>query len=161
MLHREMPRSGKPEHFWAGWTYSHVNFTIPAPFPFGMSERAYRLAWQAIPTRDPEAEVEAAQWLALDLIDDLGAPYEGAAIQLEVLTSELVRRRQLLKRHRDHPFAPRRPQRTVNLQARIDAVKDAWSVERACTDHWGLPAITPRRGRAARPSHPADRGRAV
>ena len=68
-----------------------------------------------------------------DRFDDLGAPYESAAIQFEVLTSELVRRRQLLERHRDHPLAPRWPQRTINLQARIDAVKDAWSVERVCT----------------------------
>lgn len=104
------------------------------PFPFGVSERTYRLAWQAVPTRDLEAEVESAQWLALDLIDDLGESYEIAAIQLEVLTSELFRRRRLLERHRDHPLAPRWPQRTVNLQTRIDAVKQAWSVERICTD---------------------------
>lgn len=120
---------------------------VPATFcPLGGSERAYRLALQAIPTRDLQSEIEASRWLALDLAGD---PVQRAVAehQLEALVDELLRRQRLLERRKTDPLRPAWPRPDRDLRARIDAVKAAWPIERFCSDVLGASL------------RPADRGR--
>ncbi|MGC4108708.1 MAG: CHC2 zinc finger domain-containing protein [Thermomicrobiales bacterium] len=106
---------------------------IPAsPYPFGGGERSYRLALQAIPTRDVLAEIEAARWLALDLSND-PILRKVAEYQLEALVDELLRRQRLLEASTGDPLRPVWPRPDGDLRARIDAVKAAWPIERFCT----------------------------
>jgi len=106
---------------------------LPAsPYPFGSSERSYRLAMQAIPTRDLRAEIEAARWLALEITDDPVARAV-AEWQLEALVDELLRRQRLLNARSSDPLRPIWPRPDDDLRTRVDAVKAAWPIERFCT----------------------------
>lgn len=103
-----------------------------SPYPFFGRERDFRLALQAIPTRDLLAEIEAARWLALDLAGD-PVHRQVAEYQLEALVDELLRRRQLLNARTGDPLRPTWPQPDGDLRARVDAVKAAWPIDRFCT----------------------------
>lgn len=106
---------------------------VPATFfPLGGSERAFRLALQATPSRDLQAEIEAARWLALDLAGD---PVQRAVAehQLEALVDELLRRQRLLTTRNYDPLRPAWPRREDDLRTRIDAVKAAWPIDQFCT----------------------------
>jgi len=91
-----------------------------------------------MPARELEREIEAMQWLVLDLTDDLGDSLEVAMIQLEALLDEQSRRRRLLERHMGHPLAPRWPQREHTFRTRADAVKAILTPERLCMDVLGV-----------------------
>lgn len=108
-----------------------------SPYPFFGTERAYRLALQAIPTRDLQAEIEAARWLALDLADDPGSRAI-AESQLESLVDELLRRQRLLKARANDPLRPAWVHHEPDLRARVDTVKAAWPIDRFCTDVLGV-----------------------
>lgn len=103
-----------------------------SPYPFGGNEHAYRLALQAIPTRDLQAEIEAARWLALDLAYD-SVLRTVAEYQLEALVDELLRRQRLLEANTGDPLRPVWPRSDTELRARIEAVKAAWPIDRFCT----------------------------
>lgn len=106
---------------------------LPAsPYPFFGSERDFRLALQAIPTRDLLAELEAARWLALDLVSD-PVHRQVAEYQLEVLVDELLRRQRLLEASFGDPLRPVWPRPDGDLEARVGAVKAAWPIARFCT----------------------------
>lgn len=94
----------------------------------------YRMTLQNIPTRDLRAEIEAARWLAIDLA---GTNRQVAEIQLEGLVAELERRHRLLARNPGDPLAPAWPARDRDLQARVEAVKAAWPLDRFCTELLG------------------------
>lgn len=103
-------------------------------FPFNFSRRDYQLALQSIPTRDLLAEVEAAEWLALDLADLPGDSRAVAEIQLAELVEELERRQRLLKARPDDPLRPSWPRPDGDLRARVEAVKLAWPIEKFCRE---------------------------
>jgi len=104
-------------------------------YPFGGSRRDYELAIQAIPTRDLRAEIEASQWLALDVAGDNRAV---AALQFEALVAELERRKRLWEQSATDPLRPTWPRRDTDLSARVEAVKAAWPIDRFCTELLGL-----------------------
>lgn len=106
---------------------------LPASlYPFGGSERSYRLVLQAIPTRDLQAEIEAARWLALDVAGD-SVHRQVAEYQLEALVDELLRRQRLLEASTRDPLRPVWPRPDADLRARVEAIKAAWPIERFCT----------------------------
>ncbi len=105
--------------------------------PFGFSRRAYDLALQRIPIRDLRAEIEAAQWLALDLADVPGDSRAVAEIQLERLVAEMEHRKQALADHPDDPLRPAWPRQDASLRSRVEAVKARWPIERFCRDLLG------------------------
>lgn len=101
------------------------------PYPLYGSRRAYDLALQSIPVADLRAEIEAAQWLALELA---GESRDVAEIQLECLIAELERRKRLWALKASDPLRPAWPRRDTDRKARIEAVKAAWPIERFCTE---------------------------
>lgn len=105
------------------------------PYPLHGSRRAYDLEIQSIPLADLRAEIEAAQWLALDLA---GESRDVAEIQLEGLVDELERRKRLWTAKAGDPLRPAWPRRDDDLKARIEAVKAAWPIERFCIDLLGV-----------------------
>lgn len=107
-----------------------------SPYPFQRSKRDYDLAIQNIPTRDLRAEVEAAQWLALDVAGNPGSRAV-AEIQLTGLIDELERRKRLWTLTASDPVRPAWPRRDHGLKARVEAVKTAWPIERYCADALG------------------------
>jgi len=108
-----------------------------SPHPFGFSKRAYDLALQNVPTRDLKAEVEAAQWLALDVAGLPGDSRAVAELQLAGLIDELERRKRLWEARTADPLRPAWPRRDGDLKARVEAVKAAWPIERFCADVLG------------------------
>ncbi len=106
-------------------------------FPIGHSPRDYALLLQRIPTADLLSEIEAGQWLALDLADVPGDSRAVAELQLEGLVNELERRKRLLKARHDDPLAPRWPGPDRTLKTRVETVKTAWPIVRYCVDLLG------------------------
>jgi hypothetical protein len=106
----------------------------PTGLPFNVSRRAYDLALQAIPSRDLRAEIEAGQWLALDVSGDSRVVAE---LQLEALIAEFERRKALWTRSASDPLRPAWPSRDPDLPARVAAVKDRWPIVSFCTDLLG------------------------
>jgi len=102
------------------------------PYPFQLSKREYQLSLENIPLVDLRAEVEAAQWLALDVADIEGGSRAVAEIQLIGLLDELDRRKRLWEARAADPLRPAWPRRDGDLKGRIAAVKQAWPVERFC-----------------------------
>jgi len=126
---------------------------LPAsPNPFFSSERDFLLALRAIPTRDLQAEIEAARWLALDVAGD-SVHRQVAEYQLEALVDELLRRQRLLEASSDDPLQPAWPRTDGDLRARVEAIKAAWPIERFCTVLLGavLKPAGPGRWRASCP----------
>ena len=109
--------------------------TLKTPYPFNASRCAVEHALQAIPTRDLRAEIEASQWLALDVSGDNRAVVE---LQLEALVSELERRKRLWERSATDPLRPAWPRRDTALRTRVDAVKAAWPIDRFCIELLGI-----------------------
>lgn len=106
--------------------------SLKTPYPFGFSKRAYDLAIQNIPTRDLRAEIEAAQWLALDVADVEGDSHAVAEIQLTGLLDERDRRKRLWTARAADPLRPAWPRSDGDLKNRVEAVKAAWPIERFC-----------------------------
>lgn len=86
-------------------------------------------AFRAIPTADLLAELESDRWLALELADH-GPSRQYCEHMIDRTIQELERRQRLLARRPDDPLAPRWPDRDTDLRDRIQAVKDAWPIER-------------------------------
>ena len=107
------------------------------PYPFQFSKRAYDLAIQSIPTRDLRAEIETAQWLALDVATVPGDSRAVAELQLTGLLEELERRKRLWTRKASDPLRPAWPRRDDDLKARVEAVKTAFPIERFCRELLG------------------------
>ena len=124
-----------------GETLSHKHGTdlqeesVITPYPFLATRKAFADAIQTIPTAELRTEVEAAQWLALDLA---GESRDVAEIQLEGLVDELERRKRLWTAKADDPLRPAWPRRDTDLKARVEAVKAAWSIERFCEHLLGM-----------------------
>lgn len=106
-------------------------------FLFGHTRRDYADLLQRIPTKDLIAELEAAQWLALDMVDVPSASRAVAEIQAEELVEELERRQRLLKAHPLDPLRPAWPRPDGDLTARIEAVKTRWPIVRFCEEVLG------------------------
>jgi len=87
-----------------------------------------------MPVRDLLAEVEAAQWLALDLAEVPGDSRAVAEIQLVELVAELERRLRLHDARADDPLRPAWPRRDQTLKVRFTAVKAAWPIRRFLED---------------------------
>lgn len=102
-----------------------------SPYPCGFSKRAYDLAIQTIPLADLRAEIEAAQWLALDVAGDSRAVAE---MQLAGLLDELERRKRLWTARAADPLRAAWPRRDTDLRARVAAVKAAFPIERFCLE---------------------------
>ncbi len=104
-------------------------------FPFNHSQAAYAAELQYIPTRDLLADVESAQWLALD-VAELGDAESRAYAeeQLAAMVAELERRQQLLTARSRDPLRPQWPQSDGALKARVEAVKRAWPIARFCRE---------------------------
>jgi CHC2 zinc finger len=81
-----------------------------------------------IPLADLLAEVEAQCWLLCDLEPGTDSRAVGE-IQLEPLVNEIERRRQLWQRAETDPHRPTWPPRSLDLQARVQAVKQALPVQ--------------------------------
>lgn len=103
-------------------------------YPFGASRRDYDRALQAIQTCDLIAEIDAAQWLALDVAGVPGDSRAIAELQLEALIAELERRRALWARSAGDPLRPAWPAHDPDVPARVAAVKAAWPIERFCRE---------------------------
>lgn len=101
-----------------------------SPYPFNALEREYVAALRRIPTRDLVAEIEAAQWLRIDLTGEPGDSAAVAKLQLDTLTAELARRQRLVNAH--PATTPAWPKRERDLRARVDAVKDRWPIDVFC-----------------------------
>lgn len=109
----------------------------PFSLPFGFARRDYALALRNIPTRDLLAEIEAGQWLALDLADVPGDSRAVAEIQLEGMVEELERRKRLLEARTHDPLRPRWPRPEPDLKVRVETVKARWPIARFCTELLG------------------------
>jgi len=104
------------------------------PYPFFAIERDYERALQTIPIADLRAEIEAAQWLAMDVADVPGDSRAVAELQLEALIVELERRKRLWTIREADPLRPAWPRRDPELKARVEAVKAAWPIARFCRE---------------------------
>ncbi len=108
-----------------------------SPYPFQRSKRAFDLAMQNIPIADLRAEIEAAQWLAIDLAGMSGDSRAVAEIQLTGLVDELERRKRLWEASALDLLRPAWPGRDGHLKARVEAVKAAWPIEQYCANVLG------------------------
>lgn len=114
---------------------------------FGFLASEHRAALQNIPTGDLLAEVEAAQWLALDLADVPGDSRAVAELQLEALVFELERRKRLLESRSTDPLRPSWPRPEDTVKSRVAAVKVRWPVEKFCREALGCDLEPAGRGR--------------
>jgi hypothetical protein len=103
-------------------------------FPFGFSHDDFEAEQRFREFRDLLGEIEVAQLLALDAADLDDGTRDYLEHQIPVMVDEAKRRRQLLQRRRDDPFAPSRPSQHPRLDRRVAAVKARWPIERFCRD---------------------------
>lgn len=80
------------------------------------------------------AEVEEAQWAALDHAEHPDGTRALLEYQIEAQVAELERRHQLLLAHPDDPLRPTWPKSDETFRARIEAVKHSWPIVRFCRE---------------------------
>lgn len=108
--------------------------TIRSGYPFNATEDAYIAEQRLRETRDLMREVEAAQWLALEYADANDGTRDYLEYQLPAMLAELERRQGLLKSRSGDPLRPSWPKSDTRFQDRINAVRDAWPIERFCRE---------------------------
>lgn len=115
--------------------------TTRTGYPFDFSEEDYAAEQRLRATQDLQREVtatmallDALQYEALESAERDDGTRDYLEHQLPAQLAELERRQRLLQARRDDPFRPRWPKQDADFRDRIDAVRDAWPIERFCRE---------------------------
>jgi hypothetical protein len=112
---------------------------------FAFDRQAYRRMLGRIPTRDLVAELEHARYLAVECLAVPGDSRAVAEVQVQQLADELARRQRL--QATGDRLLPRWPDRDMSLSERVDAVREAWPIERMADLLLGCQLMPAGRGR--------------